>query len=250
MEKQLPQELHIERAQTQLGVNRTVLQYLYNHFDEQRPLQAIDLPCGNGEFARYLQQLFPQAVITACDLFPPPTNDKGITYHRTDLTEDLPFQKQEGQYDLVTSISGIMMFGNTLRFIKNCTRLLKPGGTFVITNDNNATIKDRLSYLFLNRFRIFDAVFEDDTAMTSNVGINEVIRLLRTNGMEVQDIQYTSLYRKDLVLLPVAWIIYAVQWLYLKRLRTRLPEQLKWKMYPFRHLLRRHYIIYAIKQQA
>ena len=244
----LPAGLNIARGETQVGVNELVLTRLYNRYAPDEAFSAVDLPCGSGHFLDCLRQLFPRAQLWGGDIARPAPHAEARLFEM-DLTEDFPFPPGQ-QFDLVTSISGVMMFSNTLRFIKNCTGVLKPGGTFVLTNDNQATLRDRLSYLFMARYRIFDAVFEDDELMTENVPINELVRLLRTHGVEIEDIHYTSLYRKDLVLLPLAVIAYAVQYLYLRRRNTRLPAELKWKMYPFRHMFHRHYVIFGRKKVA
>lgn len=247
--KALPQGLDIARGETQIGVNELVLTRLFNQYPQDAAFSAVDLPCGRGHFLGCLRQLFPRAQLWGGDIAKPAPTADDVRLFQMDLTEDFPFPPEQ-QFDLVTSISGVMMFSNTLRFIKNCTGMLKPGGTFVLTNDNQATIRDRLSYLFMAKYRIFDAVFEDDELMTENVPINELVRLLRTHGIEIEDIQYTSLYRKDLVLLPLAVIAFAVQYLYLRRRNTRLPAELKWKMYPFRHMFHRHYVIFGRKKAA
>ncbi|MEJ7558078.1 MAG: class I SAM-dependent methyltransferase [Pedobacter sp.] len=244
--KPLPPHIDIERAQTQLGVNRTVLTYIYNKFEDKPDFTALDLPCGNAEFLTCLKQLFPASSLTGGDMLTPSKTDH-INFYQMDLTEDFPFAN-DARFDMVTSISGVMMFSNTLRFLKNCTYHLKPGGTFILTNDNSSNIKDRLAFLILGRYRLFNLVFEDDQPMTENVPINELVRIIRNHDIEIEDILYTSLYKKDWIYAPIAAIVYATQYLYLKRMKTRIPEALKWKMYPFKHLLCRHYIIYGKKR--
>jgi SAM-dependent methyltransferase len=246
MEKRLPSQLKIEQGQTQKNVNSIILTYFYNRFPTEANFKLLDLPCGNSEFLRYLKSLFPASVLTGADIVMPQKSDD-LTFFKMDFTEDFTLPLNE-QYDVVSSISGVMMFSNTLRFIKNCSSRLKNGGTFILTNDNNATIKDRLAYLFLGRYRIFNLIFEDDQPMTENVPINELVRLMRTHGIEIDDIEYTSLYAKDLLFLPFAIISYATQCLYLKRLKTAVPAKLVKMMYPFKHLFCRHYIIRGTKR--
>jgi SAM-dependent methyltransferase len=242
--KKLPENLHVERGQTQIGVNEKVVTYLYNNFKDDPSFSAIDLPCGNGEFLSYEKQLFPNWQLSGCDIVK--MQKPGMTIYQMDLNEDFPFP-EDTKFDLITSISGVMMLSNSLRFIKNCSSRLKPGGTFIVTNDNNANIKDRLAFMFIGRYRMFNLIFEDDNYLTENLPVSNLVRILHTNGIEIEDIEYTSLYPKDLIFLPFALITYATQYLYLKRLKTRLPEALKWKMYPFKHLLCRHYIVYGKK---
>jgi SAM-dependent methyltransferase len=245
MQKALPSHLNILRGQTQENVNQTVLTYLYNQFSQDTTISFLDLPCGNLEFLKYIKVLFPSAELTGADICKPEL-PAIINFQQMDLTEDfiLPAEKK---FEVVSSVSGVMMFSNTLRFVKNCSDRIKTGGTFILTNDNNATIKDRLAYLFLGRFRIFNLVFEDKELMTENVPIHELIRLMRTNGIRIDNITYTSSSLKDLVFLPLALMAYIPQWLYLKKLKTQLPESLKWQMYPFKHLFCKHYIITGTK---
>ncbi|MEJ6981963.1 class I SAM-dependent methyltransferase [Pedobacter sp. P351] len=248
MEKTLPADMQVLRGQTQKNVNHSILTYLHNRFPGDARLSLLDLPCGNMEFLNYVRALFPFSDLTGADILKP-RDPENIDFCRMDLTKD--FTLPDGQkFDIVCSISGVMMFSNTLSFIKNCSERIKDGGTFILTNDNNATIKDRLAYLFLGRYRIFNLVFEDDQPMTENLPINELVRLMRNHGIRIDDIQYTSFYLKDALFLPFALMAYITQWLYLKRLNTRLPKSLIKKMYPFRHLLCRHYIIRGSKDTS
>ncbi|WP_299286815.1 class I SAM-dependent methyltransferase [uncultured Mucilaginibacter sp.] len=245
MQKTLPSNLNIVRGQTQKNVNRTLLTYLFNRFPKDMKMSILDLPCGNLEFLKYVKTLFPHSELTAADIVTPGATP-GINFHQMDLTQN--FTLSTGQkFDVVSSISGVMMFSNTLSFIRNCTERIKTGGTFILTNDNNATVKDRLAYFFLGRYRIFNLVFEDQELMTENVPIHELIRLMRKNHIRIDDITYTSFDMKDALFLPFALVAYVSQWLYLKRLNTKIPEDLKWKMYPFKHLLCKHYIIIGTK---
>ena len=139
------------------------------------------------------------------------------------------------------------MFCNTLSFISNCSRRLNKNGTFIITNDNSATIIDKLSFLFLGRHRIFKAIYEDSEELTQNVSIQELCRLLRTNGLIIEKIKFTSFYRKDLIYLPIAILIYPIQWMYLRLYKAKLPSDLKREMFPFKHYFCKHYIIIARK---
>jgi len=243
--RQIPPTMVIDRGQTQTDVNRTVLEIICRQADENTPVRLLDLPCGNLEFLSYVKTLFPAAEITGADIVKPEMQ-QGIAFVQMDFTREFTIPPEK-KYDVITSISGVMMFGNTLAFIRNCIDHLETGGSFIITNDNAATIKDRLSFFFLSRYRLFNAVFEDKEHLTENISINKLCHLLRTNGVAVEEIRYTSLYKKDLLLLPFALLAWCTQFLYLKRLHTKiLRSQIK-MMYPFRHLFCRHYVIVGRK---
>lgn len=238
----LPADFVVERGQTQKDVNYTILANLATRFPKDATIQALDLPCGNLEFLTYLRKLFPTAKLWGADLFPPSNKSLDVSFVEMDLTKDFTLPDQQ-QFDLITSISGVMMFSNTLSFIRNCASRLKPGGTFIVTNDNSATIIDRIAYLLFGRYRMFRPIYDDTEELTENVPVQELCRLLRKHGVEIEKIEYTSSYSKDLVYLPAALLVYPIQLLYLSRLKTNLPKSLKQQMYPFKHLFCKHYII-------
>ncbi len=242
----LPADFVVVRGQTQKDVNRTILSEIVQIFPKEAPIEALDLPCGNLEFLAYVRKLYPAAKLFGADLMPPINNKPDISFVEMDLTKDFTLPTHQ-QFDLITSISGVMMFSNTLSFVRNCVSRLKPGGTIIITNDNSATIIDRLAYLFLGRYRMFKPIYEDREELTENVPVQELCRLLRTHGITIERIEYTSSYLKDLVYLPAALAVYPLQLLYLRRFKTSLPDKLKWQMYPFKHFFCKHYIIIGRK---
>lgn len=239
-------ELNIERGETQKDVNTTILSELVDLYDQKTPLEVLDLPCGEKTFLSYLKALFPNARLSGADIVTPKLIED-INFQKMDLTRD--FTLQEGQkFDLITSISGVMMFSNTKSFIENCSSRLKNGGMLVLTNDNSSTIIDRLSFLLIGRLRQFRLVFEDNEAMTQNLPIQELVRLMRNNGIEVQKIQYTSFYLKDLKYLPFVLLFAPIQMLYLGLVKTTLPKSLIRQMFNPKQFLYKHYIIYGVKK--
>jgi len=236
-----PQNLQIERGETQRNVNQTILNNLVKKFHKEQAISVLDLPCGDLLFLGYLKKLFPNASILGADIMTPkPKMD--IDFVQMDLTKEFEISREE-QFDLITSISGVMMFGNTHGFIENCASRLKPNGTLVITNDNSMTMMDRIRYMVLGRVRMFNPIYEDNESMTQNIPVMELIRLMRIHGIRIEKIEYTSLYRRDLLYLPLALIIYPLQYLYLNGIRAGLPRYIIKQAYPFKHLFCRHYVI-------
>lgn len=240
-------DIIIDRGETQKNVNNAVLQYLVAHFNKNEKYKMLDVPCGTMLFSNYLLKFFPNADITGADI-KYPLNEGGKNFIQMDVSKEFLIREEE-RFDLITSISGIMMFGNTQSFIANCTNRLAKKGTFIITNDNSSTIKDRLSFLLLGRNRLFNLMYSDAEEVTQYVPIQEVCRLLRINGLQIKDIRYTSFYIKDILLLPLALLVYPFQFLYLLQSKTSLPTSLKWKMFPFKYLFCKHYIIFTCKDE-
>lgn len=243
--KTIPTDITIERGETQTNVNKTVLEELLNRYNTSDSFELLDLPCGKLTFLKYVRTLFPSSTLSGADIMPA-SNTGDISFIQMDLSIDFHLP-QNKQYDVITSISGVMMFGNTKNFIDNCIKHLKPGGTFIITNDNSSTIKDRISYLLLGRFRIFGQVFEDNETLTQLVLIQELTRLLRINNISIERIEYTSLYPKDLLFLPFALLVYPFQLLYLIIKKTSLPKKLIFVKYSFKQMFYRHYVIVGKK---
>lgn len=244
--KRIPQNLEILRGQTQKGVNKIILEELLNRFNDGSEKKILDLPCGKLEFLNYVHILFPKWELEGFDLFTPPSNNK-VLFTQMDLSKNFTTAEEE-KFDLITCISGIMMFGNTENFLVNSIKRLNPDGTIIITNDNPATIKDRLSYLFLGRFRIFDQLFEDHETLTQLVLIQDLTRILRKNNIEIEKIIYTSFYAKDFIFLPFALAVYPFQMLYLLSRKTNLSLALKISKYNFKQLFGRHYIVIGKKK--
>lgn len=244
--KRIPDTLQIQRGQTQKGVNKIILEELLNRYESDSNKNILDLPCGYLEFLNYTHILFPNWTLNGADISAP-ANLHQVQFTQMDLSKPFTLPDEE-TFDVISSISGIMMFGNTEGFIENCIARLKRNGTFIITNDNPATIKDRISYLLLGRFRIFNQIFEDHETLTQLVLIQDLTRMLRKNGIEIEKIIYSSFYIKDLIFLPFAIMVYPFQMLYLLTRKTGLSRALIISKYNFKQLLGRHYIIIGKKK--
>jgi 2-polyprenyl-3-methyl-5-hydroxy-6-metoxy-1,4-benzoquinol methylase len=243
-ENALPENLQVQRAQTETGVNTTLLNYLAQRFSKYVPMQVLELPCGNMEFAAGMKQVLPMAEITAADIVSP-QGKPGIRFVQMDLSK--PFTLPPQQYDLVTSVSGVMMFNNIGQFIESCCSRTKSGGTFIVTNDNSNTLKDRLTFLLFGNLRMFKPVFADTEGVVENVPVQALVKMLRNNGVQIKDIVYTSSGWKEYLFLPLGLLTYPLQRWYLRKFRQVLPQDLVRKMYPFKHLFSRHYIIITEK---
>ncbi len=243
-----PDYAAVPRGNTQKHVNREVLRYVLERSGLPPTSRVLDAPCGEGEFLSLLRKYWPNATLTGCDLRPDAPTVAGLRYQPADLSQ--PFDAQapgESAFDLVTSISGVMMFGNTRTFVASCARQLRPGGQLLITNDNVLTVRDRLSYLFLGRLRRFKLLFETDEGISQLVQQQELKRLFELHGVALREVIYTSFYGEDLLFLPLALLLYPLQWLYLRRLKSSTPWALRRQLFGFRSLLARHYIFVGEK---
>jgi hypothetical protein len=128
------------------NVNRTLLSYLLRASNLRREgLRWFDLPCGGGEFPGQVGRLFPGSQRWGADVGPA-TPLPQVHYQATDLNRDFPFSG-EPAFDIITSISSIMCFGNTAQFIGRYAARLAPAGLLLVSNDNCLAVRDQFSYL-------------------------------------------------------------------------------------------------------
>lgn len=241
----------VPRGNTQKYVNRDVLTYLVEEEAPrlQRPgLRWLDTPCGEGEFLSLIRRFFAPAELLGADIRrTPPAVPGGLTdYSVTDLNQQFPFE-HTGGFDVVSSISGIMCFGNTDQFIARCAQQLRPGGLLLITNDNCCSIRDRLSFLFLGRTRRFKWLYEPGDGIVQLVSQQELKRLFDRHGIRLKKVGYTSFYTEDWLFAPLALLLWPLQWLRLRRLQSATNWKMRQQLFGFRSLLYRHYFFVGEK---
>jgi SAM-dependent methyltransferase len=106
--------------------------------------RLLDIPAGEGTESARLATMGFQVV--GADLFPPAGANTGTArWVRADCNTPLPFRT--ATFDAVLSREGIEHFENQAGFIRECARVLKPGGRMVITTPNVMHLGARLSAL-------------------------------------------------------------------------------------------------------
>ena len=237
----------IPRGNTQKEVNREVIRYLVERSGLSNASRVLDAPCGEGEFLTTLRRFWPAATLAGCDIRTGAPDLPNLRYQQADLTQPFDLAAGGPGFDLVTSISGVMMFGNTRTFIASCARQVRPGGQLLVTNDNITTVRDRLSYLFTGRVKRFKLLFEPEEAISQLVQHQELRRLLEVNGFRIREVFYTSFYTEDLLFVPMALFIYPFQWLYVRGLKNSASQELRHQLFGWRSLLYRHYVMVGDK---
>ena len=164
-----------------------------------------------------------------------------------DAAKPFPFSADE-QFDAITSISGVMEFDNTAGFIAECVKRLKRSGCIIITNDSAFTVRDRLSYLFLGRVRRFKLLMEAHARTYRYVPVQELLKIFLEQELTLERVDYVSFRDEDLLFLPLALILYPLQWLYLLTLDSPVDRTMRAQLFPLRALLCRHYIIVGKKE--
>lgn len=231
----------VPRGNTCRKVNELIDRMVRQRGWELNGAEILDLACGRGEFLQYLSQKFPKATIRGVDRESSKTAS-GITIVGANLEK--PFRVfPDILFDFLICISGVMEFDNTLQFFSCCRQHLKPGGYFLVTNDNLLSVRDRLSLLFCGKPRQYPLHSPPGQATWKILPIQNMLRLLLEAGLRVEDIQYIPVRPKDWLFLPLALLIFPFQEIFLRLSKRPVPQPWRGWMYPFSSLLSRHYVI-------
>ncbi len=238
----------IPRGNTSRGVHQAIIEYLLQSGDTYDGKTMLDIPCGEGSFLSSLRLFFPNALLRGGDLRKP-NNLADDEFSQIDARH--PFAVfPETKFDFLFSISGVMEFDNTLQFFKQCRNHLRDRGVFIVTNDNVAGIRDRLSYFWFGKPKQYSLFVTQDQPTWKVIPLSNMVRILQDAGFQIQAIRYVPLRWKDWLALPLALCIYPIQFFHMRSTSTSLPSTLTHEMYPFCSLLSRHYFIVCGKRTS
>jgi len=99
------------------------------------PGRMLDIPAGDGPVREGAERLGLRVV--QADLFPRPGSPAVLA----DACARLPFGDEA--FDVVLSMEGIEHFENQTGFVRECARVLKPGGAFIVTTPNVLNLSSR-----------------------------------------------------------------------------------------------------------
>ncbi len=113
----------------------------------------LDVGAGHGDLIRLLSREFTLEP-TACDYTNELMRVPGIGVDVVDLnTEELPYH--DAAFDLVTCTEVIEHVEHYRHTFREIFRILKPGGTLVVTTPNVLNLRSRLRYLLFGFFSLF-----------------------------------------------------------------------------------------------
>lgn len=216
-----------------------VLEYLASRGAEWTSL--FDVPCGSGDFLEEVGRRHPGRKLLGADIAAP--ERRGFDFIRFDASKDFPIPPA-ARFDVITSISGVMEFDNTSGFIRNCLERLNEGGALVVTNDNCFTVRDRLSYLLIGRLRRFPLLLEAGTPTYRHVPLQELCKIFYEQGLRLEKVRYVGFFPEDFLFLPLALLLYPLQLVHLLTRRSNVPRPERIRLFPFRSLLARHYVLF------
>jgi ubiquinone/menaquinone biosynthesis C-methylase UbiE len=103
----------------------------------------LDVPAGEGALAaRLLKAGFE---VNCCDLYPEIFRLSKVSIRQGDLNGELPFDNRS--FDYVTCLEGLEHIENPQQAIREFARVLRPGGTIIVSVPNILNIEERLKWL-------------------------------------------------------------------------------------------------------
>ena len=208
---------------------------------------VLDFPAGNGVTSNILKSV--GAIPLPYDLFPDNFNVGNMKCLKADINKGLPLESQS--VDAVVSQEGIEHFEDQLKTLQEFNRVLKAGGSLIVTTPNYSNMVGRLSY-FLSESELFNKQMPqnelDDIWVTKQdtspdiyyghvflIGINKLRLLAKVSGFKIKSIENTRIKTTAVLLLILFYpFILSSNWIsYRKCLRKnkRTPLEVKKKIY-------------------
>lgn len=193
----------------------------------ERPAgRLLDIPAGTGPLRQEALRLGYDVV--AVDLFPG-ADFVGV---RADACDPFPFVDRA--FDVVVSLEGIEHFENQTAFLRECARVLRPGGRLLLTTPNILHFNARLAG-FLTGQRLLKQGFVNEFATLRGRAGNrtyhghafliDVFRLrylLRVVGMQLKQVRASRFSPSSVLLAPLVPLVRLATWYSLRSGRRRL----------------------------
>lgn len=231
----------IPRGNTCPGVNRLIIERLLAAFSEDAEFRLLDIPCGEGEFLDTVKDFFPRAETAGADIVVPAANFSH-QFVTLDAAGDSPFQEGK-RFDVITCISGVMEFDNTLSFFRRLRPQANKNAILFVTNDNLVAVRDRLLYLLFGRLRQYKLAIQPGLPTWKILPLQNVLLVLIDADFEVLRIEYVPPKPSDWMWSPLAALIFIFQYAYMRFGEERFDSMPTTQMFPFASLLSRHYVV-------
>lgn len=108
----------------------------------------LDYGCSNGDFTIKMAQKIKTNRVSGIEILDRESKkaeSKGIKVYKTNLNSKLPFRNNE--FDLITAVQVIEHLTDIDTFVSETHRILKPGGYFIVSTENLASLHNIVSLL-------------------------------------------------------------------------------------------------------
>ncbi len=164
---------------------KDVNQVIYDLLTPEKRGRLLDAGSGDGKLSEALEKLGFQVFSLDKYESPPP---KTLRFLAADLERHLPYREKVFDYIVC---SGILQYlDNQRHLFRECQRLLKDGGLFIVGLPNILSIKSRFYFLrrgFFSEFKPFRNMRKDrvwDRVVYNPISFVEVFNLMQRHGFE------------------------------------------------------------------
>jgi len=166
--------------------------------------RLLDIAAGEGAMSAAAKEM--GFDVSACDLQPDRFKAPGVECAGCDLDEGLPFPDES--FDCAVCIEAIEHLRDRYAFLAECARVLKPGGSLVLTTPNVLNLAARGKYLASGFLSLFDRPVNEFEPHPTHTHINPITyyylrHALVASGFEITRIT-TDRFRKSA--LCFAWL--------------------------------------------
>jgi 2-polyprenyl-3-methyl-5-hydroxy-6-metoxy-1,4-benzoquinol methylase len=147
----------------------------------------VDVGCGTGCLWRALQRRFTRCVgIDAIRYDELPAD---VEFRRADLDRD-PLPLEDAGVDAAVAVEVIEHLENPRAFVRELTRVVRPGGWIVITTPNQLSLLSLITLAAKGRF----SAFQDNAYPAHRTALLEIDlrRIASECGLEAVDVRYTA----------------------------------------------------------
>jgi 2-polyprenyl-3-methyl-5-hydroxy-6-metoxy-1,4-benzoquinol methylase len=155
----------------------------------------LDVPAGEGALAARL--IAAGFAVSCCDLYPEIFRLKNVPIQQGDLNSELPFADRS--FDHVTCLEGLEHIENPQQAIREFARVLRPGGTVIVSVPNILNIEERMKWLlygYTSHFKPMSRAHvarlraeydnrEEIAAHVNPIAYSELRYILEKNGFQI-----------------------------------------------------------------
>jgi ubiquinone/menaquinone biosynthesis C-methylase UbiE len=171
--------------------------------------RVLEMAAGSGAFARRLVEL--GFSVEACDLFPEHFRVPEIPVRFADLSERLPYDN--ASFEILSCLEGIEHLEDQFAFIRECWRVLRPGGRLLVSTPNILGMASRWRFFWTGFFPLATkpmnehrkAPIHDHIHLITYYGLRYI---LRTTGFTITGVTTDRIRKYGLLhswAVPVVW---------------------------------------------
>jgi SAM-dependent methyltransferase len=145
------------------------LDFIKKNGNQLRSKKVCDLSAGRGYIARLFEEV--GADLSAYDLFPGQNRFLKTSVQKIDLQQKFPIDS--ASMELAICCETIEHLPNQYFLFQETARILKPGGTFILTTPNSSSLRSRFSQFMMESEHYGAPAPNELNAFTSWDGTNE-----------------------------------------------------------------------------